>query len=119
MLEQTSRMHCGTLHSFHPTATSLPLHLNMQGVKTCKKKSFDAGAYIFIAPPSVADLEKRLRGRGTETEDKIQKRVAAASGEITTATTMWWDAWILNDDLDRAYPQLRKVLIAYGILPPQ
>jgi penicillin-binding protein 2 len=49
---------------------------------------------------------------GTETEDKIQKRVAAASGEITTASTMWWDAWILNDDLDRAYAQLRKALIA-------
>jgi guanylate kinase len=81
----------------------------MQGVKTCKKKSFDAGAYIFIAPPSVADLEKRLRGRGTETEDKIQKRLSNAVGEMEGAKGMEWDGWIVNDDLDKAYAQLREL----------
>lgn len=95
------------------------LDIDVQGVASCRRADLDVGAYIFVAPPSIQELESRLKGRGTETEDKIQKRVAAASGEITTASTMWWDAWILNDDLDRAYAQLRKALIAYGILPPQ
>ena len=94
------------------------LDIDVQGVASCRRAGFDVGAYVFVAPPSVAELESRLRGRGTESEEKIQKRVAAASGEITAATQMYWDAWVLNDDLDKAYGQLRKALSAYGILPP-
>ena len=76
------------------------LDIDVQGVRSCRRAGFDVGAYIFISTPSVADLEARLRGRGTETEDKILKRVAAASGEITGASSMWWDAWIVNDELE-------------------
>jgi guanylate kinase len=92
------------------------LDIDVQGVASCRKAGFEVGAYVFVAPPSVADLEARLRGRGTETEDKIMKRVAAASGEIEKATAMWWDAWVVNDELDRAYAQLKRLLNAYGVL---
>ena len=92
------------------------LDIDVQGVASCRKAAFDVGAYIFVAPPSIVDLDSRLRGRGTETEEKIVKRVEAASGEISKATTMWWDAWVVNDELDRAYEQLVKSLTAYGLL---
>jgi guanylate kinase len=76
------------------------LDIDVQGVRSCRRAGFDVGAYIFISTPSVADLEARLRGRATESEEKILKRVAAASGEITGAASMWWDAWIVNDELE-------------------
>ena len=38
--------------------------------------------FVFVAPPSLAELEQRLRGRGTETEEAVQKRLAAAKEEI-------------------------------------
>ena len=95
------------------------LDIDVQGVASCRKVGLEVGAYIFVAPPNIQELESRLRGRGTETEEKILKRVAAANGEIVAATAMWWDVWLLNDDLDRAYAQLKKALIAYGILPQE
>jgi guanylate kinase len=93
------------------------LDIDVQGVASCRRAGFEVAAYLFIAPPSVAELEARLRGRGTETEDKILKRLGAAAGEISAATAMPWDAWVLNDDLERAYAQVRKTLVAYGVLP--
>ncbi len=92
------------------------LDIDVQGVASCRRAAFEVGAYIFVAPPSVPELESRLRGRGTETEDKIQKRLGAATGEISAASSMWWDAWIVNDDLDRAFAQLKKALRGYGVL---
>jgi guanylate kinase len=93
------------------------LDIDVQGVASCRRAGFAVAAYLFIAPPSAAALEARLRGRGTETEDKIQKRLGAAAGEISAATAMPWDAWVLNDDLEQAYAQVRKTLVAYGVLP--
>ena len=95
------------------------LDIDVQGVASCRRAGFEVGAYVFIAPPSIAELESRLRARATEAEDKIQKRVGAASGEIAAATAMPWDAWVLNDDLDRAYAQLRRALVSYGVLSGQ
>lgn len=85
------------------------LDIDIQGVRSCKKAGFDADKYLFIAPPSMADLEKRLRGRGTETEDKIQKRLSGAVGEMEQSKDMQWDAYIINDDVQKAYEKLREV----------
>lgn len=93
------------------------LDIDVQGVASCRRAGFEVGAFVFVAPPDVAELERRLRGRGTETEERIAKRVGAAQGEITAASRMWWDAWVVNDDLDRAYAQLRATLGSHGLLP--
>ena len=93
------------------------LDIDVQGAASCRRARFDVAAYVFVAPPSTEELLSRLRGRGTETEDKIQKRVANASAEIASASAMWWDAWVLNDDLDRAYEPLKRALRGYGVLP--
>ena len=53
----------------------------MQGVKSVKKTHLNP-RYIFIKPPSLELLEERLRGRGTENEDSLQKRLGTARSEM-------------------------------------
>ena len=86
------------------------LDIDVQGVASCRKRGFAVGKYVFVAPPDLAVLEARLRGRGTETEENIAKRVGNAGKEMQAATGVSWDAWIVNDDLDQAYAQLKKLV---------
>ncbi|KAK4051238.1 guanylate kinase [Microbotryomycetes sp. JL201] len=67
--------------------------------------------YIFVAPPSLASLRERLSGRGTETDAAMQARLAAAVGEIEYAKTGAFDVVVVNDDLERAYRVLRRVVV--------
>lgn len=65
------------------------------------KKYFEADALsIFVMPPSMADLESRLRGRGTDSEDRILKRLAKAKQEFLTSDQ--FDKIVLNKDLETA-----------------
>lgn len=57
------------------------LDIDVQGVQKVKKSSLQP-YYCFISPPSKEDLEKRLRGRGTETEEQIQTRLGNAAKEL-------------------------------------
>ena len=86
------------------------LDIDVQGVASCRKRGFAVGKYVFVAPPDLAVLEGRLRGRGTETEENILKRVGNAGKEMQAATGVSWDAWIVNDDLDKAYAQLKALV---------
>ncbi|KAK8146382.1 hypothetical protein G3M48_003174 [Beauveria asiatica] len=82
------------------------LDIEMEGVKQIKNSSI-AARYVFIAPPSVQQLEQRLRGRGTETEASIQKRLAQANKELEYSQTPGvHDLIIVNDDLETAYKEL-------------
>lgn len=66
---------------------------------------------IFVAPPSVEVLEKRLRGRGTESEEKIQTRMSKAAYEISLKSS--FDKVILNDDLDKACAEAEKIITQF------
>lgn len=57
------------------------LDVDVQGIKQIKQSSLDP-FYIFIRPPSIEELEKRLRARKTETEDTLQRRLSVARTEI-------------------------------------
>lgn len=81
------------------------LDIEMEGVKQVQASSIDA-RYVFVKPPSVEELEKRLRGRGTEKEESIQKRLKQAHNELAYAETGVHDIIIVNDDLDKAYKEL-------------
>lgn len=63
---------------------------------------------IFICPPSLEDLEKRLRGRHTEDEATIQKRLNAVKEELARAEN--FDYKIVNDDLDNAISELERII---------
>jgi guanylate kinase len=83
----------------------------MEGVKQVQKSDIKA-RYVFISPPSEEELEKRLRGRGTEKEESIQKRLTQAKLELEFAKTGVHDKIIVNDDLEKAYKELEDFVYA-------
>jgi len=79
------------------------LDIDVQGVRKVKESSLNP-LYIFIAPPSREELEKRLRGRATETEDAIQTRLANAAAELEYGqTTGNFDRVFVNADLQACF----------------
>jgi guanylate kinase len=86
------------------------LTLFIRGVKQIKTSTLSA-RYIFIAPPSMTVLESRLRGRGTEKEESIQKRLQQAKNEMEYSKTDGvHDLIIVNDDLENAYKELEEFI---------
>ncbi|MFU8888486.1 MAG: guanylate kinase [Trueperaceae bacterium] len=85
------------------------LEIELAGARQVKAARPEA-VMIFIAPPSLAELERRLRGRGTDSEAKIQRRLARARDEI--AALREFDYLIVNDRLEAAAETLRAVLAA-------
>jgi guanylate kinase len=86
------------------------LDIDIQGVRSVKKSTL-ACKYLFIAPPSEADLEMRLRGRNTETEEKIQIRLKTAVEELAFGRTEGnFDALVVNDDLHKCLMQIETTL---------
>lgn len=67
---------------------------------------------VFIEPPSLDELERRLRGRGTESEDVISSRMKTA--EVELAHKMEYDIQVVNDDLDRAVNELAAVINSFA-----
>ncbi|XP_053985284.1 guanylate kinase-like isoform X1 [Hylaeus volcanicus] len=88
------------------------LDIEMQGVKQIKQSSLDP-LYIFIKPPSVDELEKRLRDRQTETEDSLQRRLSIARTEMEYGESPGnFDIVIENDNLSKAYDKLRDFILS-------
>ena len=79
------------------------LEIDVQGALQVREHMPEA-RLVFIEPPSFEELERRLRGRGTETEEKIQKRLAAAKVELSRKEE--YDITLVNDDLDAAVQEL-------------
>ena len=79
------------------------LEIDVQGAFQVREKMPQAHL-VFIEPPSMEELERRLRGRGTETEEKIAGRLATAKVEM--ARKMEYDIRLVNDDLDEATAEL-------------
>src|SRR6056297_4017546 len=85
------------------------LELELAGARQLKRALPEA-VMIFIAPPSLAELERRLRGRGTDDEAKIQKRLARAREEIRAVRE--FDYAVVNDELGRAVQDFQAVVRA-------
>jgi guanylate kinase len=85
------------------------LEIDWQGAQQVKAIFPDAVG-IFILPPSIAELERRLRGRGQDSEDVIQRRVAAALGEMRHVGE--FPFVIINQDLQMALDDLRAAIRA-------
>eukprot|EP00747_Dinoflagellata_sp_TGD_P196277 gnl/TRDRNA2_/TRDRNA2_66155_c0_seq1.p1 gnl/TRDRNA2_/TRDRNA2_66155_c0~~gnl/TRDRNA2_/TRDRNA2_66155_c0_seq1.p1 ORF type:complete len:675 (-),score=184.51 gnl/TRDRNA2_/TRDRNA2_66155_c0_seq1:58-2082(-) len=84
------------------------LDIDVQGVKQVKEKSvWKETRFVFVAPPSFETLETRLRGRGTETEEKIQTRLKNARAELDYGQSEGtFDKVLVNDDLVVAEKEL-------------
>ena len=79
----------------------------------CNIKKFygDRALSVFIQPPSVEELRKRLIGRGTDAPEVIEARVAKAEYELTFAPT--FDKVIVNDDLEKAKAEALQVITEF------
>ncbi|TPX36574.1 guanylate kinase [Synchytrium microbalum] len=95
------------------------LDIDVQGVMTLQSlaasgKTTLQPIYLFLSPPSIPELEKRLRSRGTETEESLSKRIEAATREMEwgkkSAAENGPDRVIINDDLNAAYADLKKAI---------
>lgn len=85
------------------------LDIEVQGARQVRKKMPEA-VLIFIAPPSIEELERRLRGRGTDTETAIEGRLIRARQEFQEAD--FYDYLIVNDDVEKAAAKLNAIIEA-------
>jgi len=85
------------------------LEIDCQGAAQLKEKCPDA-VFIFILPPSFEELERRLRGRQTDTGAVIEERLRNARVEIREM--FWYDYLVVNDDFDQARQQLQAIMLA-------
>lgn len=85
------------------------LEIEVQGAMEIKKKCPDA-LFIFILPPSLKELRRRLNKRGTEAEDVIEKRLSEAAGEIKKAYN--YDYAMVNGELSEAVDDLFAIIRA-------
>jgi len=82
------------------------LDIDVQGVRNVKKSTLDA-IYVFVAPPSMEELEKRLRGRGTESEEAVLKRLGNAKEELDYGLGEGnFDRVFTNDDLQQTFDSM-------------
>ncbi|XAR68539.1 Guanylate kinase, partial [Bertholletia excelsa] len=86
------------------------LDIDIQGARSVRASPLEA-VFIFICPPSFEELEKRLRERGTETEEQIQKRLQNARAELERGQSSGlFDHILVNDDFDTCYENLKRIL---------
>lgn len=88
---------------------SVFLEIEVQGALQIMQKYPDA-LTVFLMPPDLAELEKRLRERATEDEATLQKRLLKAREEVAKAEQFKFV--VVNDDLDTAVAELRKIFIS-------
>ena len=83
------------------------LEIELIGARAVREARPDAGA-VFIAPPSMAELGQRLRGRGTETDEAIARRLSIAQTEVAAAGE--FDHVIVNDDAEQAAAEVAAII---------
>lgn len=87
------------------------LDIEIEGVKQIRNSHLNP-ILVFIAPPSIEELERRLRGRKTETEESLQKRLTTASIELEYGNAPGnFDIVIPNIQLKKAYVELRDFIL--------
>lgn len=86
------------------------LDIDVQGAAILRKNPEVDAAFVFISPPSLVELERRLRGRGTEDEDRIKVRLINARTELESSSE--YDYLIVNNDIDEATNLLRSIILA-------
>jgi guanylate kinase len=90
------------------------LDIDVQGVETLKasdKIDQTRVVYAMLVPPSIAELERRLRARSTDADDVIQRRIHRAEAEMEYAKRSgFWDAILVNDQIDLCYETLLELV---------
>ena len=74
------------------------------------RSATDEAVLVFIAPPSLEELRSRLTGRGTESEEEVEKRLGCAAAELAYQDK--YDYIIVNDDVEKAAMKMEAILLA-------
>ena len=93
------------------TGNAVGFDIDVVGGKNLKALYGEQALALFIQAPSIEELERRLIARGTDSNDKIKQRIEKASWEMDQAA--FFDHCIINDDLDRAKAEAKKLLIEF------
>lgn len=105
--------HYGTPKSFVAqkleSGSDVMLEIDVQGARAARR-IFPDGVFIFLVPPSMEELERRIRGRGTESEEQIQIRLGKAKSEMEQIDR--YDYVIVNDYVTRVVKEIESILEA-------
>jgi len=85
--------------------------IDVQGGQLIKAQNLDA-VRVLVLPPSMAELERRLRARSTDQEGAIARRLQRAREEISLALHSGYEYWVVNEDLESAYRDLEAIVRA-------
>lgn len=89
----------------------LILEIDVQGAQEVQQGQLKENVVsIFIVPPSVEELERRIRGRGMDSEDEIQRRLNQAKTEMK-ALVEYYDYHVVNDDVERAGKKIQEIVL--------
>lgn len=100
-----------TLEDARKNGIDLVLDIDCQGALKLKE-NFEGGAYIFILPPSMAELRRRLEHRSSDAPEVIERRIVRAAEEIREAR--WYDYIIINDVFENAFDELSAIVLAHS-----
>jgi guanylate kinase len=98
-----------TLEGYRANGVDVILDIDCQGARQLKER-YRGGVFIFILPPSFAELRRRLDTRNSDSAEVIQRRLENAAGEIRESR--WYDFIIVNDVFPKAVEELKAVLVA-------
>ena len=84
------------------------LEIEMQGARQIKEV-YPEGVFIFVLPPSLEELKSRIVGRGTETQEEIEKRFSCAFEEINQIVN--YDYFIVNEDIEKSVSDVEAIYV--------
>jgi len=98
-----------TMDAFLKQGYDLLFDVDPRGAKALKE-SYPDGIFVFVLPPSLEVLKKRLKGRGSEPEEALKKRLEKVRDEIKEI--FWYDYVVFNERIDEAVDRLRSIYLA-------
>jgi guanylate kinase len=100
-----------TIEEARKNGVDIVLDIDCQGARRLKEQ-IERCVYVFILPPSMEELRKRLESRSSDAQDVIDRRIERAAAEIKEAR--WYDYIIINDNLDAAFEELSAIVLAHS-----
>jgi len=101
-----------TLEHARRNGIDLVLDIDCQGAMKLKE-NFEGGVYVFVLPPSMDELRRRLESRSSDSQEVIDRRIKRASEEIREAR--WYDYIIINDLFEKAFEELSSIVTAHSL----
>jgi guanylate kinase len=100
-----------TIEEARKNGVDLVLDIDCQGARRLKEQ-IERCVYVFILPPGMEELRRRLDNRSSDAREAIDRRIERAAGEIREAR--WYDYIIINDNLETAFEELSAIVVAHS-----